>query len=65
MSTMPFEDIEQAYETLALAIDAAGEARESQFFSRLTLLLAHELGDIERFKAAVKAALDDLPEARS
>jgi Protein of unknown function (DUF2783) len=65
MNTMPFEDLEQAYETLASAIDAAGVASEAQFFARLVLLLAHELGDIERFKSAVAAALDGLPEARS
>ncbi len=65
MSQMPFEDIETAYEALAQAIDAAGEPREAQFFSRLALLLAHELGDIERFKAALAAALDGLPEIRS
>jgi hypothetical protein len=65
MNTMPFEDLEQAYETLASAIDAAGEAREAQFFARLVLLLAHDLGDIERFKTAVESALDGLSDART
>ncbi len=65
MSPIPFEDIEAAYDAMAQAIDAAGEAREVQFFSRLALLLAHELGDIERFRAAIAAALEGLPENRS
>ncbi len=60
MSKMAFEDFETAYEVLAQAIDIAGEARETQFFSRLVLLLAHELGAIEPFKTAVEAALDGL-----
>jgi hypothetical protein len=61
---MAFEDLEQAYEMLAQSIDAAGEAREAQFFSRLALLLAHDLGDIERFRSAIVAALDGLPNAK-
>ena len=61
MSQMPFEDLEAAYEALALAIDTAGQEREALFLTRLALLLAHELGDIAAFKRAVQTALDDLP----
>jgi hypothetical protein len=60
MSTMPFEDLESAYETLAKAIDAAGVQREALFLTRLALLLGHELGDITAFKKAVSAALEGI-----
>jgi hypothetical protein len=61
MSQMPFDDLEAAYEALALAIDAAGEKREALFLTRLALVLAHELGDIRVFKRAVQTALEELP----
>jgi hypothetical protein len=61
MSQMPFDDLEAAYEALALAIDTAGEKREALFLTRLALVLAHELGDIELFKRAVQTALEDIP----
>ena len=60
MSQMPFDDLEAAYETLAFAIDTAGEQREALFLTRLALVLGHELGDIDAFRKAVKAALDGL-----
>ena len=61
MSQMPFEDLEAAYEALALAVDTAGEKREALFLTRLALLLAHELGDVAAFKRAVQTALEELP----
>lgn len=60
MSAMPFEDLEAAYEMLAMAIDSAGAQRETLFLTRLVLLLSHELGDITAFRNAVGAALEDL-----
>jgi hypothetical protein len=60
MSTMPFDDFETAYETLAMAIDQAGPAREALFLTRLALLLGHELGDVTAFRKAIKTALEDL-----
>jgi hypothetical protein len=61
MSQMPFDDLEAAYEALALAIDTAGEQREALFLTRLALVLAHELGDIAAFRRAVQTALEDMP----
>ncbi len=61
MSQMSFDDLEAAYEALAVAIDAAGEKREALFLTRLALVLAHELGDIGAFKRAVQTALEELP----
>ena len=60
MSTMPFEDLESAYETLAVAIDSAGAQREALFLTRLALVLGHELGDIAVFKSAIRTALEGL-----
>lgn len=60
MSTQPFEDIEAAYEALAIAIDAAGAQREALFLTRLALVLSHELGDITTFRKAIRTALDGL-----
>ncbi|MGB8605467.1 hypothetical protein [Bradyrhizobium sp.] len=60
MSAMPFEDLEAAYEMLAMAIDSAGAQRETLFLTRLVLLLSHELGDITAFRNAVGAALEGL-----
>ena len=59
MSKMPFDDLEAAYEALALAIDTAGEPREVLFLTRLALVLANELGDIATFKRAIGTALDE------
>jgi hypothetical protein len=60
MSTMPFEHLEAAYETLATAIDSAGAEREALFLTRLALVLANHLGDIAVFRNAVDAALEGL-----
>ena len=60
MNPMPFEDLEAAYETLATAIDEAGEQGEALFLTRLVLLLAHEIGDIAVFRKAVAAAREGL-----
>jgi hypothetical protein len=62
---MPFEDLETAYETLATAIDSAGEQREALFLTRLALLLGHELGDIALFQNAIRTALEGLEQAPS
>jgi Protein of unknown function (DUF2783) len=61
MSKMPFDDLETAYESLAVAIDSAGEQREALFLTRLALVLAHEIGDIATFRRAVQTALEELP----
>ena len=65
MNPMPFEDLETAYETLATAIDSAGEAREALFLTRLALLLGHELGDIALFQNAIRTALEGLEQTPS
>jgi hypothetical protein len=56
--TVPSEDFEAAYETLATAIDSAGREREALFLTRLALVLGHELGDIAVFRKAIWTALE-------
>jgi hypothetical protein len=58
MTAMPPEDFEAAYESLAMAIDSAGPAREALFLTRLALVLGHELGDIAIFRKAISTALE-------
>jgi hypothetical protein len=60
MSTLPFDDLEKVFETLALGIDRAGPQHEALFLAKLVLLLAHDAGQYERFKQHVDAALNDL-----
>jgi hypothetical protein len=60
MSTLPFADLETAYDMLAEGIDTAGQDREALFLAKLALALAHECGDIDAFRRAVAAALQDL-----
>ncbi len=59
-TTMTFEDLERAYETLAQAIDKAGAAHESLFLTRLALVLAHRGGNLKLFEEAVTTALEEL-----
>jgi hypothetical protein len=53
---------DEFYTACAHAINTAGRCRESLLLARLALLLADDLGDIDRAKAAIAAALKDLPE---
>jgi hypothetical protein len=53
---------DEFYTACAHAINTAGRPREGLLLARLALLLADELGDIDRAKAAIQAALHDLPE---
>ena len=59
-ATMPFEDLEHAYDGLALAIDAAGPDHETLFLTRLALVLAHRCGKLKVFEEALATALDGL-----
>lgn len=57
---MPIPALEQVYDTLAEAIDRAGEEKSSLFLVKLALLQAREHGDAQHFRALVDAALRDL-----
>jgi hypothetical protein len=53
---------DEFYTACAHAINTVGRCRESLLLARLALLLADELGDIDRAQAALAAALKDLPD---
>ena len=54
------EGLEEVYDALAQAIDRAGAEHCTLFLVKLALLNAHALGDTERFKQHLQAALLDL-----
>ncbi|MEQ8660256.1 MAG: DUF2783 domain-containing protein [Gammaproteobacteria bacterium] len=54
------EEFERAYERLAAALDAAGEAGERLFLTRLALLLAARAPTLADFEAALAAARLDV-----
>ena len=60
MNTLKPTELEEVYSVLAEAIDAAGPERESVFLTKLTLVLANELGDPEAVRQAVMIATQDL-----
>jgi len=53
---------DRLYAQCCNAIAAAGRTRESLFLARLVLLLFEQIGDEDRCRAAIQAALHDLPE---
>ncbi|MEY4122619.1 MAG: hypothetical protein RLZZ457_1457 [Pseudomonadota bacterium] len=53
-------DLETVYDTLATAIDQAGQDKASLFLVKLALLNANALASAEVFQTHVQAALQDL-----
>lgn len=60
MSVLEFEELEQVYETLAQGIDAAGPAHELLYLSKLSVLLAHRLGDLAAFRECCAIAAGEV-----
>jgi len=54
--TLPFVDLEQAYERLAETLDDLPEAQESHFLAQLALALAHRVPDVDQVMAAIDEA---------
>ncbi len=52
--------LEDVYDALAVAIDAAGPDKAELFLVKLALLQANALGDAGAFKTLVQSALADL-----
>ncbi len=61
MSCLSSDARDRLYAELACAITAAGEARESLFFARLSLLLFETVGDEAACRRALSDALTELP----
>jgi hypothetical protein len=59
-NTLPLNELENVYDTLAQAIDQAGKDDEIIFLTKLALLLANDVGDEIRVSRAVKEALKNL-----
>jgi len=53
-------ELETVYDSLAQAIDRAGESKTSLFLVKLALLNANALGDVSLFQRHLDAALQDL-----
>ncbi len=58
--TLSVPALEQVYDALATAIDAAGPEKSELFLVKLALLNARAMGDAEVFGAQIQAALRDL-----
>lgn len=54
--TLSSAEFEQAYESLAAALDRVGRERESEFLARLALLLMHAPPARDAVLAAIEAA---------
>ena len=59
-SSLPFADLEDAYDMIATGIDTAGKDKANLFLAKLALALAGQVGDAARVRAAVDASLKDL-----
>ncbi len=57
---LSIDGLETVYDTLASAIDQAGQDRTELFLVKLALLNANALGDAELFQQQLQAALLDL-----
>ena len=53
-------DLERVYDSLATAIDQAGQEKASLFLVKLALLNANALAKADVFQTHVQAALQDL-----
>jgi hypothetical protein len=53
-------ELETVYDTLATAIDQAGQEKATLFLVKLALLNANALGKAELFEAHVQTALQDI-----
>lgn len=59
-NTLTTSGLEQVYDALATAIDAAGPEKTELFLVKLALLNAHALADPAVFRAHIDAAQKDL-----
>lgn len=59
-NTLSTPGLEQVYDALATAIDAAGAEKSELFLVKLALLNAQALADPAVFQAHIDAALKDL-----
>ena len=58
--TLTLPGLEAVYDALAMAIDEAGPDKAELFLVKLALLNAQALGEADRFRQQIAAALRDL-----
>jgi hypothetical protein len=59
-NALSISELETVYDTLATAIDQAGQEKASLFLVKLALLNANALASADVFQTHVQAALKDL-----
>jgi len=59
---MAFEDLEKIYEMLAQMLDQVGTEKHSLFLAKLTMILAHRIGDPRVVEEALHMAAKDVDE---
>lgn len=57
---MTFDALEKLYDVMAQTLDEVGVKNHSLFLSKLTMALAHKVGDLKVVEEAIKMAKDDL-----
>ena len=62
---LAFAELEQVYELMARAVDSVGVDNEALFLSKLSMILAHRLGDLQAVREALEIAARELPAAAS
>lgn len=55
-ATLPFADLEQIYEALAITLDELPEVQERLFLAQLALALAHRIPDAALVREAIEEA---------
>jgi len=55
-TALPFADLEQIYEQLAVTLDSVPEKQQTLFLAQLALALAHRIPDIDQVLAAINEA---------
>ena len=57
---MSFGSLEELYDLMAESLDEVGVDQHSLFLSKLSMVLAHRIGNLEAVVEAVKIAKEDL-----
>ncbi len=57
---MTFEALETLYDVMAETLDEVGVEHHSLFLSKLSMALAHKVGDLKVVQEAIRIAKDDL-----
>ncbi|WP_232318734.1 hypothetical protein [Halomonas sp. GT] len=59
-AALPFADLEQVYEQLAVTLDSVPEAQHTRLLAQLALALAHRIPDINQVIAAMNEAREGI-----